>query len=96
MPSSGHLRSYQVWYRNSAKFCTSRTFDTTNGVTSFWTPWSRPGAARAPRAANLRSLVAEVAAERIDAPHQARNHNHAAAIASVTSATGTPARACSR
>ena len=29
---------YQSWYRNAAAFCTSSTFNLTNGVTVTWTP----------------------------------------------------------
>lgn len=31
-------RHYQVWYRNSASFCTPSTFNLTNGVTVTWGP----------------------------------------------------------
>ncbi len=31
-------RYYQVWYRNAAAFCTSATFNLTNGVAVSWTP----------------------------------------------------------
>jgi len=30
-------RTYQVWYRNSASFCTSASFNLTNGVRVAWT-----------------------------------------------------------
>jgi probable HAF family extracellular repeat protein len=33
--SAGH-RTYQVWYRNAAAFCTSSTFNLTNGVDITW------------------------------------------------------------
>ena len=29
-------RTYQAWYRNAASFCTSDTFNLTNGVTVLW------------------------------------------------------------
>jgi hypothetical protein len=29
-------RTYQVWYRNSAAFCTPSTFNLTNGVEVAW------------------------------------------------------------
>ena len=32
------IRTYQVWYRNSAPFCTSSTFNLTNGVQVVWAP----------------------------------------------------------
>ncbi len=31
-------RTYQVWYRNAASFCTASTFNLTNGVLLEWTP----------------------------------------------------------
>jgi DNA-binding beta-propeller fold protein YncE len=31
-------RHYQVWYRNAAAFCTSDTFNLTNGWTAVWAP----------------------------------------------------------
>jgi hypothetical protein len=34
----GAVRTYQVWYRNAAEFCTSKPFNTTNGVSVTWTP----------------------------------------------------------
>jgi len=30
-------RTYQVWYRNAATFCTASTFNLTNGVSATWT-----------------------------------------------------------
>jgi hypothetical protein len=33
----GNVRTYQVWYRNSAPFCTPSTFNLTNGVVVTWT-----------------------------------------------------------
>ena len=38
IPSSGSVRYYQVWYRNAAAFCTSSTFNLTNGIGVTWTP----------------------------------------------------------
>jgi hypothetical protein len=31
-------RSYQVWYRNSAPFCSVDTFNLTNSVSAQWAP----------------------------------------------------------
>ncbi|MEQ1730011.1 MAG: hypothetical protein ABL982_16720 [Vicinamibacterales bacterium] len=36
--SAGDTRSYQVWYRNAAAFCTTSTFNMTNGVLLTWNP----------------------------------------------------------
>ncbi|MBI5361987.1 MAG: VCBS repeat-containing protein [Planctomycetes bacterium] len=36
LPPAGGTRSYQVWYRNAAAFCTSATFNLTNGVAIPW------------------------------------------------------------
>ncbi len=36
--TSPGTRTYQVWYRNAAAFCTSSTFNLTNGVELTWTP----------------------------------------------------------
>ena len=33
----GALRTYQVWYRNAAAFCTPSTFNLTNGLELVWT-----------------------------------------------------------
>jgi hypothetical protein len=38
VPPSGATRTYQCWYRNLAVFCTSATFNLTNGVRVQWTP----------------------------------------------------------
>jgi hypothetical protein len=38
VPLSGGTRHYQVWYRNSATFCTDSTFNLSNGVTVEWRP----------------------------------------------------------
>jgi hypothetical protein len=32
------LRTYQIWYRNAASFCTSATFNLSNGLLLTWTP----------------------------------------------------------
>jgi hypothetical protein len=34
----GAVRTYQVWYRNAAAFCTTSTFNLTNGVATTWVP----------------------------------------------------------
>jgi len=31
------LRTYQVWYRNAAAFCSASTFNLTNGLSVSWT-----------------------------------------------------------
>jgi hypothetical protein len=31
-------RTYQVWYRNAAAFCTASTFNLTNGWRTTWGP----------------------------------------------------------
>jgi hypothetical protein len=36
--SAGDVRFYQCWYRNAAAFCTSATFNFTNGVQLGWQP----------------------------------------------------------
>jgi len=36
IPSDGGRRGYQVWYRNSASFCTASTFNLTNGLRIDW------------------------------------------------------------
>jgi hypothetical protein len=38
VPAGGGTRTYQVWYRNAAAFCTSSTFNLTNGVLVNWVP----------------------------------------------------------
>lgn len=38
MVSGGDVRIYQAWYRNAASFCTSSTFNLTNGVQETWQP----------------------------------------------------------
>jgi hypothetical protein len=34
--SAGNVRTYQVWYRNAAAFCTSATFNLSNGLEVQW------------------------------------------------------------
>jgi hypothetical protein len=36
--AAGGTRDYQAWYRNSAAFCSSDTFNLTNGVETTWQP----------------------------------------------------------
>jgi hypothetical protein len=36
VPVSGGLRTYPSWYRNSASFCTSATFNLSNGLAIQW------------------------------------------------------------
>jgi hypothetical protein len=36
--SAGDVRTYQVWYRNAAAFCSPSTFNLTNGVQVTWAP----------------------------------------------------------
>ncbi len=36
--TAGAFRVYQVWYRNAAAFCTTSTFNLTNGVSLTWAP----------------------------------------------------------
>jgi hypothetical protein len=36
--TSPAVRTYQVWYRNAAPFCTPFTFNLTNGWELSWTP----------------------------------------------------------
>ncbi|MCY2958995.1 MAG: hypothetical protein NTY35_02430 [Planctomycetota bacterium] len=38
MISAPGIRNYQVWYRNSAAFCTSATFNLTNSISINWAP----------------------------------------------------------
>ncbi len=38
VPSGGDLRLYQAWYRNAAPFCTSATYNLTNGLEISWLP----------------------------------------------------------
>lgn len=37
IPPGGGTRTYQVWYRNAATFCTSATFNLSNGLEINWT-----------------------------------------------------------
>jgi len=36
--SAGNTKRYQCWYRDSAAFCTTSSFNTSNGVSLTWTP----------------------------------------------------------
>lgn len=38
VPIGGGTRTYQVWYRDAAAFCTSATFNLTSGVLADWAP----------------------------------------------------------
>jgi len=38
VPAGGGPRTYQVWYRNAAAFCTPSTFNLTNGIETAWRP----------------------------------------------------------
>ncbi|MBK7875308.1 MAG: PQQ-dependent sugar dehydrogenase [Planctomycetes bacterium] len=38
VPAAGATMNYQVWYRNSASYCTPATFNTTNAVRVLWVP----------------------------------------------------------
>jgi hypothetical protein len=38
LPGSGGTRYYQCWYRNAATFCTSSTFNLSNGYQIVWRP----------------------------------------------------------
>jgi hypothetical protein len=38
IPPQGGSRTYQVWYRNAADFCTSATWNLTNGLQVHWRP----------------------------------------------------------
>jgi hypothetical protein len=38
IPAEGAVRTYQVWYRNAASFCTPSTFNLTNGLRITWIP----------------------------------------------------------
>ena len=38
MTNNGDTRHYQAWYRDAAVFCTSATFNLTQGVTLTWGP----------------------------------------------------------
>lgn len=34
--AAGNVRTYQIWYRNSATFCTPAVFNLTNGLQVTW------------------------------------------------------------
>ena len=38
IPAGGGTRTYQVWYRNAASFCTPSTFNLSNGLSLAWAP----------------------------------------------------------
>jgi hypothetical protein len=38
IPPAGGVRFYQAWYRNAAAFCTTATFNLTNGLATTWGP----------------------------------------------------------
>ncbi|MBI5365005.1 MAG: hypothetical protein HZA53_17640 [Planctomycetes bacterium] len=38
VPSAGATRTYQLWYRNAASFCTSATYNLSNGLRVTWVP----------------------------------------------------------
>ena len=38
VPAAGGVEYYQAWYRNAASYCTSDTFNLTNGVRVLWVP----------------------------------------------------------
>jgi hypothetical protein len=38
VPATGATRRYQVWYRNAGPFCTTSTFNLTNGLEIAWAP----------------------------------------------------------
>ncbi|MBL8862911.1 MAG: hypothetical protein JNK02_13015, partial [Planctomycetes bacterium] len=38
VPPAGATRYYQVWYRDPANYCTTFTFNLTNGVRVVWAP----------------------------------------------------------
>jgi hypothetical protein len=38
VPLAGAVRYYQTWYRNPVNFCTSATYNLTNGVRAVWLP----------------------------------------------------------
>ncbi len=42
VPALGGTRTYQVWYRNPAVFCTPATFNLTNALSITWVPCSAP------------------------------------------------------
>jgi hypothetical protein len=38
IPFTGGTRYYQVWFRDAQAFCTSSSFNLTNGLRVVWTP----------------------------------------------------------
>jgi hypothetical protein len=38
VPATGAVRLYQAWFRNSAAYCTSSTFNLSNGLRATWLP----------------------------------------------------------
>jgi hypothetical protein len=38
MVPANATRFYQVWYRNAVSFCTSSTFNLSQGVSMMWSP----------------------------------------------------------
>ncbi len=36
--AAGDVRTYQIWYRNAASFCTASTFNVSNGYQAVWMP----------------------------------------------------------
>jgi len=36
--AAGDVRTYQVWYRNAANYCTPSTFNLTNAYQAVWQP----------------------------------------------------------
>ena len=38
MVTPGATRTYQVWYRNASAYCTTSTFNLTNGLELTWAP----------------------------------------------------------
>ncbi|MCY2960772.1 MAG: FG-GAP-like repeat-containing protein [Planctomycetota bacterium] len=38
LPAGGGTRTYQIWYRNAAAFCTASTFNLSNGFRVTWIP----------------------------------------------------------
>lgn len=38
IPAGGAVRTYQLWYRNAAAFCTTAPFNLTNGIRVTWIP----------------------------------------------------------
>ena len=38
LPATGGRREYQVWYRDSAPFCSPSSFNLTNGYMATWLP----------------------------------------------------------